>query len=109
MIDEIALQPFAVSGNGSPAPCARNTFNDIFDYNKYASPASGVCDIDGNAIPDLAGYTVAITVANTALSPISAANAARIAVAVSHGSETMTFVAWRTWYACDPTQTACPP
>lgn len=107
MLEEIALKPFAISANAAPAVCARNTYNDIFDYNGYSR--TGICDIDGTPIPALAGYAVNVTVVNAgALPSITAANAARITVTVSHGAETMQVIGWRTWYSCS-LPTICPP
>jgi MSHA pilin protein MshD len=53
LMDEIQLKPYAQASNAASSGCARNTFNDVSDYNNY--PATGqVCDIDGNPIAALA-------------------------------------------------------
>lgn len=109
MMEEIALKPYQAVTNSAPATCARDTYNDIFDYNGYASPSGGVCDLDGNAIATLAGYSVAVAVTQSALGGITAQNAAKIVVTVTHGSDDLTLTGWRTWYACDATTTTCPP
>ena len=106
MMEEIALKPFATAANAAPPACARNTYNDIFDYNGYA--ATGICDIDGVPIPGLANYAVGVAVVAAPLDTISSANAAKITVSASNTttSETIQLTGWRTWYACE---TACPP
>lgn len=95
MVEEIALKPYTAAANAAPTACARNTYNDIFDYNGYA--AAGICDIDGTAIPALASYSMTVSVAVSPLAGVAAAT--RIAVAVSHGGETLQLVAWRTDWA----------
>ena len=69
LMEEIQLKPYAVAANTAPAGCARDTFNDVRDYNNYSS--TGVCTVDGVAIPALAGLQVRATVAAT-LRPASA-------------------------------------
>jgi len=108
MMEEIALKPFPVTANAAPAFCARNTYNDVFDYNLYDQP--NVCDIDGTPIPALAGYRVQVGVVGNAaaLPPITAANAWRITVTVSRGVQSVQLVGWRTWFSC-ALPTVCPP
>ena len=95
MMEEVRLRPFAPVANAAPAACARNTFNDVNDYNGYA--AAALCDIDGNAIPSLAAYSVAVTV-TAAVLPNGVA-ARRIVVTVSHGGDTLTLTGYRTNWA----------
>lgn len=109
MMEEIALKPYQPAANAAPASCARDTYNDIFDYNGYTSSGAGVCDLDGNAIAALTGYTVAVAVTSSALGGITAQNAAKIVVTVTHGSDQLTLAGWRTWYACDASTSSCPP
>jgi len=108
MMEEIALKPFAITAPLPPAGCARNTHNDVFDYNGYNQP--NICDIDGTPIPALVGYSVRVDVVNNAavLPPITAANAWRITVRVSRGVQSVQLVGWRTWYSC-ALPTICPP
>ncbi|WP_297829281.1 hypothetical protein [Thermomonas sp.] len=94
MLEEAALRAFMPSGNTAPAPCARNTYNDIDDYNGYA--AANVCDIDGNVLPSLAGYGVSVNVTAMALSGVAAK---RIAVTVTHGTDSVTLTGYRTDWA----------
>ena len=93
MLEEIQLKPYAAAANAAPAGCARDTFNDVMDYNGYSQPA---CTIDGSTLNVPPGYTVSVNITNTALSGVG--EALRIAVTVSRGSETLTLVGWRTNY-----------
>jgi MSHA pilin protein MshD len=95
MLEEVALKPYTVAANAAPAVCARNTYNDIFDYNGYNH--AGICDMDGTAIPALAGYSIAVGVAAAPL--VGVAAAAKITVTVSHGGETLQLIGWRTDWA----------
>lgn len=93
MLEEIQLKPYAAAANAAPAGCARDTFNDVMDYNGYSKAA---CSIDGVAITALSGYTVSVSITNTALSGVG--EALRIAVTVARGSQSLTLVGWRTNY-----------
>jgi MSHA pilin protein MshD len=94
MLEEISLHAFAPVANPAPPPCARNTYNDIGDYDGYAS--TGICDIAGNAVAGLESYNVAVAVSDATLAGVAAR---RIAVTVSHGGSGMTLVAYRTGWA----------
>jgi len=96
MMEEVSLKPFAPQAPGPAAGCARAAFNDIDDYGGY-STAAGICDIDGNAIPTLATYNVAVAVAATPLPNGVAAK--RITITVTHGADTLTLVGYRTDWA----------
>jgi MSHA pilin protein MshD len=96
MIEEIQLKPYAASANTAPAGCARDSYNDVADYNGYASSGQ-VCTVDGTAVPALSGYSVSVSVAAGTLAGVGAAR--RIAVTVSKGSQSLTLVGWRTDYA----------
>jgi MSHA pilin protein MshD len=96
MLEEISLKPFAAAANTAPAACARNTYNDVADYNGYASSGQ-ICTIDGTAIPALAGYSVSVSVTSGTLAGV--AGALKISVSVSRGSLSLTLVGWRTDYA----------
>lgn len=97
MMEEIQLKPYAASAPTRSPGCTRNYFNDITDYNGYV--VSQVCDIDGTAIAALSGYAVSVSVTGAALGSIPAANAMRISVTVSRGTDSLTLVGWRTNYA----------
>ena len=96
MLEEIQLKPYTAAANTAPAACARNTYNDVSDYNGYTSGGQ-VCTIDGTAIPSLAGYSVSVQVQTTALSGIAAAK--RISVTVTRSGDSLILVGWRTDFA----------
>jgi len=95
MMEEISLKPYATAANTAPAGCARDTFNDVADYHGYSS--SGVCTIDGVAIPALASYRLSVSVVSATLAGVSAAK--RITVTVTQGATSVTLVGWRTDFA----------
>ncbi len=96
MMEEITLKPYAAAANVAPAACARDTYNDIGDYDGYNT--ANVCSIDGAAIPALAGYSVNVAVAAAAsLDGVPAAR--KITVTVARGAESISLVGWRTDYA----------
>ena len=96
MMEEIQLKPYAVAANTAPAACARNTWNDVLDYNGYATSGQ-ICTIDGTAIPSLAGYSVQVTVVAATLAGVGAAR--RINVTVTRGTNSFTLTGWRTDFA----------
>ena len=95
LMEEIQLKPYTAAANAAPVACARDTYNDIADYNGYSS--SGVCTVDGVPIPALAGYSVRATVQAAALFDVTAAKS--ISVTVNRGGESLTLVGWRSDYA----------
>lgn len=94
MMEEIELKPFAPATNAAPATCARDTYNDIVDYNGYST--ANICDIDGNAIPSLAGYGIAVVVSNTTLNGIAAR---MIVVTVTSSGDNLSLTSYRTDWA----------
>ncbi|HXA46952.1 MAG TPA: type II secretion system protein [Burkholderiaceae bacterium] len=100
MMEEIALKPFVPVANAAPAGCARNTFNDISDYDGYATVGK-ICDIDGTTIASLNGYSISVTVVTdgATLTGVPAAAAKKITVTVTYGSQTISLTSWRTNYA----------
>ena len=97
MLEEIQLKPYLAAPNAAPAACARNTYNDVLDYNGYA--ASGICTIDGTPIASLASYSVRVQVQGAALAGLAATVALRITVTVTHGSDSYMLTGWRTDFA----------
>ncbi len=94
-MEEVQLKPWAAAANAAPAGCARDTYNDLLDYNGYSS--SGICAVDGSAIPLLSGYAVNISVAAGTLGGVAAAR--KITVTVTRGTQSLTLTGWRTDYA----------
>ncbi len=98
MIEEIALKPYTVAANVAPAACARDTYNDIVDYNVYS--ATAVCDIDGTALPALADYSVAVTVTSDTLGSLTAMKiTVTVTASAAKGGESLQLIGWRTDWA----------
>jgi MSHA pilin protein MshD len=96
MLEEIELKPYSGAA-GSASGCARDGFKTVGDYNGYSTAALGyVCSIDGTTY-QLPGYTVSVQVGTSALDGVGAAR--RIAVTVSHGSDSLQLVGYRTDWA----------
>ncbi|WP_338439824.1 prepilin-type N-terminal cleavage/methylation domain-containing protein [uncultured Aquabacterium sp.] len=96
LMDEIHLKPYAAASNSAPTGCARDTYNDVRDYNGYATSGK-VCDLEGSEISALSGYSVAVgAVANTL---VGVGEAIQITVTVSKGTETLQLNGWRTNFA----------
>ncbi|WP_374562678.1 prepilin-type N-terminal cleavage/methylation domain-containing protein [Ideonella sp.] len=96
MIEEVQLKPYLAAANSAPAGCARDTYNDVSDYNGYTTSGQ-ICTVDGVAVTALAGYSVSVGVATATLSGV--AEAKRITVTVTRGSQSLTLVGWRTNFA----------
>lgn len=95
MMDEVMLKSFA-TGTGTITGCNRLAADDISDYGSYNQ---SICDIDGTAVVDLAGYMVAVAQAAASLTNGTEAVAAtKITVTVTRGAETLSLVSWRTNY-----------
>lgn len=99
LMDEIQRQPFAVSANSAPSnSCARNTFNDVLDYNGY-NPGY-ICLITGDAVAALAGMTVTVSVtATSTLTGIANADAYLIIITTARSGNVFTLHGWRANYA----------
>lgn len=95
LMEEIQLKPFAAAANTAPTGCARDTFNNVADYDGYAS--TGICSVDGVAVPALAGFGVRVSVQAATLAGVN--SALRITVTASQGSDSLQLVGWRTDYA----------
>ena len=96
MIEEVQLKPYVAAANSAPAGCARDTYNDVADYNGYTTSGQ-ICTVDGVAVSALTGYSVTVGVATATLSGVAAAK--RITVTVTRGSQSLTLVGWRTDFA----------
>ncbi|MEK8029501.1 prepilin-type N-terminal cleavage/methylation domain-containing protein [Ideonella sp. DXS29W] len=96
MIEEIQLKPYATASNTAPSGCSRGTYNDVSDYNGYATSGQ-ICTVDGVAVSALSGYSISVSVATGTLSGVAAAK--RITVTVSRGSSSLTLIGWRTDFA----------
>ena len=95
LLEEILLKPYAVTANSAASGCARDNFNDVQDYNGYAS--TGFCTVDGVAISALAKFNVSSTVAAGTLGGVGAA--LKVTVTVQNSGDTLRLVGWRTDYA----------
>lgn len=97
LMEEIQLRPYVAASNTTPAVCARNTFNDVRDYDGYAT-SNKICAIDGTAIPALNGYSVSIAV--TSMSLVGVAGTLQIVVSVTgQNGQTLNLYGYRTNYA----------
>ncbi len=105
ILEEILLKPYAPAANAAPSGCARDTFNDIGDFNGYTS--TGICTVDGSAVAALASYSVSVSVeaATSAVGGVQVKNgggvsaARRITVTVSHSGQSLSLIGWRVDYA----------
>lgn len=95
LLEEIQLKPYSIAANSAAAGCARDTFNDLRDYDGYSS--TGFCTVDGVAISALAKFNVASSVVAGTLGGVSAA--LKITVTVQNSGDTLQLVGWRTDYA----------
>ena len=95
LMEEISLKPYAAAANAAPAGCARDTYNDITDYNGYS--AAGICTLDGVLIPALATFNISASVVAGTLFGVAAAKT--ITVTVSQGGNSLALQGWRTDYA----------
>lgn len=92
MMEEIMLKPYAPEGGNT---AARATFNDVRDYDKFAS--AGVYTVAGAKVPGLERYGVTVAVEQVTLTGMAkAGDALRIRVTVTYGGESLTLSGWRT-------------
>lgn len=104
MLEEALLHDFSPPAggfSGAATPANRPLFDDVGDYNGYAS--SGVYDLTGTALPLLAGYGVSVEVADEAMGPAGAqvpvGESKRVTVTVTApNNETVKISGYRTHY-----------
>lgn len=100
MMEEILLlpyvQPSGVTTPGSISGCNRANADNIGDYAGYSQP---VCDIDGNTIAALTGYTVSVAIDNTASLGTLSSDVTQITVTVTNGGNSFSLIGYRTNYA----------
>jgi MSHA pilin protein MshD len=102
MMEEILLRPYAngaIATAGSAMACgggaSRAAFSTVGDYNGYQTTA--ICDIDGDAVAGLAGYSVAVLVQSVTLGT-PAVNALRVTVTATNGGQSIVLDGFRTGY-----------
>ena len=86
LLEEVELHDFANPDGGftgAAIQANRASFDDVMDYNGFAT--TGIYPADGSAtvVPGLADYDVSVTVTNTAWDSIPAADAVQITVTVT--------------------------
>lgn len=97
LMEEVQLRPYAAAANATPAACARNTFNDVRDYDGYAT-SNKICTVGGSDIPALSGYSVTIAVSSMSL--VGVAGTLQIVVNVTaRNGQTLSLYGYRTNYA----------
>ena len=80
-MEEIVLKPFN-DPDGTEVGESRSTFDDVDDYNGLTD--AGARDQNNSLIPSLGNFTVTVSVANSSLNGIGAADALLITVNVAH-------------------------
>ena len=105
MMEEILLRPFGngvIAAGGGGMACggtaSRAAFARVGDYNGYQT--TGICDIDGDAVPGLATYGVTVVVVPMVLGGV--ANSLRVTVTVVGGGQTLVLDGFRTDYGVLP-------
>jgi MSHA pilin protein MshD len=96
MMEEILMKPFKSADPAPPAGGARINFDCVADYNGYGT--TGIQDVEGNAIPGLERYNVAVKVEQVALAGIATGtDSLRVTVTVSMpGNGSIVLTGWRT-------------
>jgi len=98
LMEEIQHQPFVASPNNAPSQvCARDSFNDIMDYNGYQQ--TSLCDINGTDL-GLGGMSVQVAIGapgtGAPMPGVAAGDARQITITVSHGADNVRLLGWRT-------------
>jgi MSHA pilin protein MshD len=101
MMEEVMLKPYAAPAGsiGAIVGCNRSGADEIADYNNYNQSA---CTIEGTPmVAPLNGYLITVTVVQTALGAIPAADASLVTVTVTNGPQTVVLRGWRANYAAN--------
>lgn len=101
LMEEIVNKPYSPVTSPPATGCASRTgFTTIWYYNGY-STTNQICDASGSPIPGLTGFSVSVAVAADAatFSGNGVTAASKITVTVTHGSQSISLVGWRTNYA----------
>jgi len=93
LLEEALSRPFTAQAGTGGGGCARDGFNDVDDYNGYAS--TGVCDVGGNAVAGLGSYTVSMAVQAQVLSGVAVK---RVQVTVQQGGDSLVLSGLRSGY-----------
>lgn len=97
LLEEILLKDFANATYPAACPvtCVRPSFDDVQDYNAYAT--TGVFTVDGIAIPALADYNVSVSVTTpaAAMAGIVAANIRQVTVTVTRGGQSYALTGYK--------------
>jgi MSHA pilin protein MshD len=107
LLEETMLKDFDPPAGGytavcpTPATCDRSKFDDVLDYNNYAT--TGIVDINGLSMAGLGSYdvvSVVVAASNFCIHPSTSANEAlRVTVTVkSPSSTTYTLTGYRCKY-----------
>ncbi len=96
LMEEVLSRPFTAVAGGGSTNCERSAFNDLDDYNGYATTGR-ICAIDGSEVGSLAGYNVSVSVQAATLGRVNSAR--RIVITASAGAESLSLTGWRTGYA----------
>lgn len=100
MMEEILLKEYAKTAQ----PAQRIAYTSVWHYDGYHS--TGVTDVEGNPVPGLEKYKVAISVTPppTALPDVPTGDTCRIVVGVTHPNveRPISLVGWRTAPPADP-------
>jgi MSHA pilin protein MshD len=105
LMGEILLKPFTVDA-GPITAGVRNSFNDVYDFNKYGldasnNPVYGITDVDGNAIAALASYGAAVVIDKTTpITNVPANSVMKITITVrrtgDNPEDAFVLTGWRT-------------
>lgn len=99
LMDEVLNKNFTKPTNGFAGPYSvanRAQFDTVTDYNNFSM--TGIYNMDGVAIPELASYSASITVANSALSAISSSDSMLVTITVTGPHDTFTLKGYRLNY-----------